>query len=113
MQFFSLMSVGMILSGALLWLTRTLEAEPRELLYILFWFMGENVCDHLFLSGYDLRRERRLAGRLASIRVIFSESYKAPDYTKSDVERLYSEIEKDVRDTFQKREDDMPAGRAF
>ena len=34
----------------------------------------------------------------------FSESYKDPDYTESDVETLYSKIEKDVYETIQNQE---------
>ena len=101
---FLLMLVGLALSGILLWFTRDLADEPRELFFILFWFMGETLCDYIFLTGYDLRRDRRMAGRLASIRVVFSESYKAPDYTESEVERLYAEIEKDVNETLQAEE---------
>ena len=98
-QTFCLMLAGMLLSGVLLWFTKALADEPRELLYILFWFAGETLCDYLFLTGYELRRDRRLAGRLASIKVVFSESYETPNYSKSDVDRLYSEIEKDVNET--------------
>ena len=76
-----------------------LADEPRELLYILFWFAGETLCDYLFLTGYELRCERRLAGRLASIKIVFSESYEMPNYTQSEVDELYSEIEKDVNKT--------------
>ena len=98
-QTFCLMLAGMLLSGGLLWFTKALADEPRELLYILFWFAGETLCDYLFLTGYELRRDRRLAGRLASIKVVFAESYEAPNYSKSDVDQLYSEIEKDVNET--------------
>ena len=101
---FYLMFLGLILSGILLWLTHALAEEPRELFFILFWFMGETLCDYVFLTGYELRRERRLAGRLASIRVVFSETYKDPDYTESDVDNLYSEIEKDVNETIRKED---------
>ena len=94
-----LMLTGMLLSGVLLWFPKALADEPRELLYILFWFAGETLCDYLFLTGYELRRDRRLAGRLASIKVVFAESYEAPNYSKSDVDQLYSEIEKDVNET--------------
>ena len=59
----------------------------------------ECLCDYIFLTGADLRRERRLAGRLASIKVVFSEHYEVPRYTESDVEKLYSEIEEDVNET--------------
>ena len=103
-QTFCLMLAGMLLSGVLLWFTKALADEPRELLYILFWFAGETLCDYLFLTGYELRRDRRLAGRLASIKVVFSESYETPNYSKSDVDRLYSEIEKDVNKTILEKE---------
>ena len=96
---FCLMFVGLILSGMALWFTEPLADEPRELLWILFWFMGDTLCDYIFLTGHDLRRDRRLAGRLASVKVVFSESYQDPTYTERDVERLYSEIERDVNDT--------------
>ena len=94
---FVLMIVGLILSGILLYFTHSLADEPRELFFILFWFMGDTLCDYIFLTGHDLRQERRMAGRLASIKVIFSEKYEGPNYTESEVNRLYDEIEKDVR----------------
>lgn len=105
-QTFILMLAGLLLSGVILYLTEALREEPRELLYILFWFMGETLCDYIFLTGYELRRERRLAGRLASIKVVFSENYQAPNYTESDVDQLYSEIEKEVDKTIREEEND-------
>ncbi len=66
--------------------------------------MGDTLCDYIFLTGYDLRRDRWQAGRLASIKVVFSESYETPEYTESDFERLYFEIEKDVNETNQDEE---------
>lgn len=98
-RIFCLMLVGLIFLVGLLMFTRSMEEEPRELIYILFYFIGDTLCDYIFLTGYDLRRDRRLAGRLASIKVIFSESYEDRNYTQSDVEELYSEIEKDVNET--------------
>ena len=103
-QTFFLMLAGMILSGVLLWFTKALADEPRELLYILFWFAGETLCDYLFLTGYELRCERRLAGRLASIKIVFSESYEMPNYTQSEVDELYSEIKKSVGETIREKE---------
>ena len=96
------MFFGLIISGVLLWLTQVLAEEPRELFFILFWFMGETLCDYIFLTGYDLRRDRRQAGRLASIKIVFSESYEEPNYTESDLNKLYSEIEKDVKESVKK-----------
>ena len=95
------MWIGLILSGALLWFTKSLADEPRELLFIPFWFMGETLCDYIFLTGYDLRCQRRLAGRLASIKVVFSDSYEAPNYTENDVDQLYHQIEKEVNESLR------------
>lgn len=100
-RFFIVMFIGLFITGVILRLTEALAELPRELIFILFWFMGETLCDYIFLTGYELRRERRLAGRLASIKVVFSESYEKPDYTDSDYNKLYSEIEKDVIETIQ------------
>ena len=69
----------------------------------LFWFMGDTLCEYIFLSGYDIRRDRRKAGRLASIKVVFSDEYEEDDYTERDAEDLYSEIEKDVKETRSER----------
>ena len=96
-----LMVFALLFSGLLLWVTRSIADEPRELIYIMFWFLGEALCDFLFMSGHDLREERRQAGRLASIKVIFSEKYDDPNYANIDVDNLYSEIEKEVYETIQ------------
>ena len=101
MRIFYGMFFGLIISGVLLYFTHVLAEEPRELFFILFWFMGETLCDYIFLTGHDLRRDRRLAGRLASIKVVFSESYEEPEYTESDVEQLYSEIERGVNESIR------------
>lgn len=98
---FCFMFFGLLISRILLWLTETLAEESSEILFLLFWFMGDTLCDYIFLTGHDLRRERRLAGRLASIKVIFSETYENPHYTDNDVNQLYSEIEKDVNETIR------------
>ena len=100
-RFFIVMFIGLFITGVILRLTEALAELPRELIFILFWFMGETLCDYIFLTGYELRRERRLAGRLASIKVVFFESYEKPDYTDSDYNKLYSEIEKDIIETIQ------------
>ncbi len=98
---FILMTVGLILSGILLYFTHSLDEESRELFFIPFWFMGDTLCDYIFLTGYDIRHNRRMAGRLASIKVVFSDKYEEPNYTDNDVDKLYSEIEKDVKETIR------------
>lgn len=96
--------IGLVLAGLLLWVSQALDEVPREFIFIMFWFMGDTLCDYIFMTGYDLRRERRLAGRLASIKVNFFDRFEERDITKKDIDRLYDEIEKDVQKT---REDDV------
>lgn len=98
-QRFVIMTVGLVVSAFLLWLSEGLDEISRELFFILFWFMGDNLCDYILLTGHDLRRDRRLAGRLASIKVVFSDNFEKPEYTETEAATIYSEIEKDVKQT--------------
>lgn len=99
---FLIMTVGLIIAAFLLWLSEGLDEIPRELFFVLFWFMGDTLCDYILLTGHDLRRDRRAAGQLASIKVTFSKSFDESDYTKEEVNKLYSDIEKDVKETVKK-----------
>lgn len=98
--FFSFL-ISLLAAGLFLWISIPMADVPRELLFILFWFAGETICDYVFLTGHELRRDRILAGRLASIKVVFSENYETPNYTESDIDQLYSEIEKEVNESNQ------------
>ena len=98
---FWLMFIGLLIFELILFLTRSMADEPRELIFITLYFMGDTLCDYLFLTGYDLRKARRQAGRLASIKVIFSEEFKDMNYTDGDIDKLYSEIERDVQQTIE------------
>ena len=100
---FLIMTVGLVLAAILLWLSEGLEEVSRELIFVLFWFMGDTMCDYILLTGHDLRRDRRAAGQLASIKVVFSKSFEKADYSKEDVNKLYSEIETDVKQTIRKK----------
>ena len=99
---FLIMTVGLIIAAFLLWLSEGLDEISRELIFVLFWFMGDTLCDYILLTGHDLRRDRRAAGQLASIKVTFSKSFDESDYTKEEVNKLYSDIEKDVKETLKK-----------
>lgn len=102
LRIFCGMFFGLLILVILLWRMQSQKEEPFELFFILFYFMGDTLCDYILMTGHDLRRDRRLAGRLASIKVVFSESYKEPDYTEDDIDKLYSEIERDVKKTIEK-----------
>ncbi len=101
---FIFMTVGLIVSAFLLWLSEGLDDISRELFFVLFWFIGDTLCDYILLTGHDLRRDRRTAGQLASIKVTFSKSFDESNYTKEDVDKLYSEIAQDVKKTIQEEE---------
>ena len=99
---FRLMIVVLVVMGIALELVGEEVGVPREFLYIVFWFAGDTLVDYVFLTGYDLRQDRKLAGRLASMKVVFSEAYEDTAYTQDDVERLHAEMEEDVRGTIPK-----------
>ena len=98
---FLIMTVGLVLSAILLWLSEGLEEVSRELIFVLFWFMGDTLCDYILLTGHDLRRDKRAAGQLASVKVTFSKTFDESDYTQAEIDNLHSEIEKDVNETLK------------
>jgi len=55
--------------------------------------MGDAILEYIFFTGHELRQERRLAGRLASIKVVFSKTYEELNYTEKELDKLYAEIE--------------------
>lgn len=73
------MFIGLLILVIILFLTRFLVDEVRELFFVPFCFMGDTLCDYLFLTGYDLRRDRRQAGRPASMKVVFFDEYEEPE----------------------------------
>ena len=90
--------IGLIVSGIILVLTETWDDIPREFFFLLFCFMGDGIFEYVFFTGHELRQERRLAGRLASIKVIFSKTYEPPDYTEQDIDKLYTELAQDTHE---------------
>ena len=98
---FLFLTVGLVIAAFLLWLSEGLDDISRELFFVLFWFVGDTICDYVLLTGHDLRRDRRAAGQLASIKVTFSKSFDESDYSKEEVDKLHSEIENDVKETIE------------
>ncbi len=92
-KMFLFMLIGSIVAGLLLWLTDFLDEVPREIFVVLFWFFGDRMFEYLFITGHDLRKERRLAGRLASIKVIFSDTDEKLHFTEDEISKLYAELD--------------------
>jgi len=87
------MIVGSIIAGIILAMTDFLEEVPREIFVVLFWFFGDRMFQSFFITRRELRKEKRLAGRLASIKVIFSNSHEKRYYTEDEINKLYAELE--------------------
>ena len=93
---FFLMMIGIAMMAIILYKFDFLPLFPEELLFVFFWYFADTVVDYLFIGGHDLREERILAGRLACIKVFFSDYYNEEDYTQSEVNEIYKEIEEEV-----------------
>ena len=87
------MTVGSIIAGILLAMTDFLEEIPREIFVVLFWFFGDRMFQSFFITRRELRKEKRLAGRLASIKVIFSDTHEKIHYTEDQINQLYAELD--------------------
>ena len=87
------MLIGLIIARILMAMTDFLEEVPREMFIVLFWFLGDRMFESLFITGRELRKEKRLAGRLASIKVILSDTYKKRHYTEDEINKLYAELD--------------------
>ena len=92
-KMFLFMLIGSIISGILLAMTDFLEEVPREIFVVLFWFFGDRMFESFFITGRELRKEKRLAGRLASVKVIFSDTYEKRHYTEDEINKLYAELD--------------------
>ena len=93
LKMFLFMLIGTFIAGVLLWHTHFLDEVPREIFIVLFWFFGDRMFESLFITGRDLRNEKRLAGRLASIKVVFSDTYEKLHFTEDEVNKLYAELD--------------------
>ena len=90
---FIFMLIGTLIAGVLLWHTHFLDEVPREIFIVLFWFFGDRMFESLFITGRELRKDKRLAGRLASIKVVFSDTYEKRHYTEDEINKLYAELD--------------------
>ena len=90
---FILRIVGSIIAGILLAVTAFIEHVSREIFVVLFWFFGDRMFQSFFITKRELRKEKRLAGRLASIKVIFSDTCEKRHYTEDEIHKLYAELD--------------------
>jgi len=96
MRVFFFYCIGLAIAGVILWLTDFLHIVQHEILFVFFWFFGDRLFDFIFFTRHDIRVNKQLAGRLDSIKVVFTERLEEPHYTEGDVKKMYEEIAEDV-----------------
>ena len=89
-----LMFVGMLITGFLAFGVQGITDTAIEVIYIFFWFFADLVACYFFLDGFDNRKKRLLAGRLADLTVHFSEEYDDSAITDEEAQTVYEELEK-------------------
>lgn len=95
---FILLTIGVILSGILMWKLEFIQDISYELIAILFWFFGESFIECIVFDGRELRKKHVLAARLACCKVVFSSSYDEEDYSKDEKDEIYNEIIKIIKE---------------
>ena len=90
---FLLMIIGMVISGFMLSLFSNAAEISVEFIYIIFWFFADFVVSYFCLDGYEDRKLRCEAGRLASMSVSFSEEYDDKKYSDEEINTIYEDIQ--------------------
>ena len=88
------MLVGMIVTGFLTFGIQGIANTAMEVLYIFFWFFADLTACYFCLDGFENRKKRLLAGRLADMTVYFSVEYDDSAVTDEDAQMVYEELEK-------------------
>ena len=86
------MTVGLALSCILLAVLKWQESIQLELLFVVFWFCADVFVDYLLIEGWQLKKRRIRAARLACLKVEFSEEYDEEDYTEEEAEEIRNEL---------------------
>ena len=89
-----LMLVGMVVTGFLAFGVQGITDTAIEIIYIFFWFFADLAACYFCLDGFENRKKRLLAGRLADMTVYFSEEYDDSAVTDEDAQTVYEELEK-------------------
>lgn len=86
------MAAGLVLSCILLAVLKWQESIQLELLFVVFWFCADVFVDYLLIEGWQLKKQRIRAARLACLKVTFSEEYDERDYSEQEAEEIINEL---------------------
>ena len=89
-----LMLLGMLVTGFLAFGVQGITETAIEIIYIFFWFFADLTACYFCFDGFENRKKRLLAGRLADMTVYFSEEYDDSAVTDEDAQSVYDELEK-------------------
>lgn len=89
-----LMLVGMLVTGIYIFFVQGVSSTAVEIIYVFFWFFADLVACYFFIDGFENRKKRLLAGRLADMTVYFSEQYDDSEVTDEDAQAVYEELER-------------------
>lgn len=71
-KIFHWMTAGTVVSGILLAVIRKiLVSVPLEFFYVIFWLFADSFVRYLFIENFDYKKQKVIAGRLASMKVEF------------------------------------------
>lgn len=82
------------LTGMAVFLTvlNQLSGIPREFFYIVFWFFADFVISYLLWDRREYREELILAGRMASMNVLFSDHFSPEEITDEQKAMVYRKL---------------------
>jgi len=88
-----LLFFGLLLAGVI-WLLRSINliGSIKELILILFWFFTWEFANLAWLERSDLNAVKTEAGQLASIKVVFKETFIDIPADQAEVEQIIAEI---------------------
>lgn len=89
---FICMAIGLILTSIMISIFKWWSEIPIEMLFVFFWFFGDTVVSYLLIEGWQFRRHRLRAARLACMQVIFSEEYDESDYSDTEAKEIIDKI---------------------
>lgn len=83
------MTAGLLLTSILIIVFTGWPTLPTEFLFVFFWFFAGTFVEYLLLDGRELRTRRIKAGRLACLRVVFSEEYDEREYSDDEAREIF------------------------
>lgn len=89
-----LMLLGMFITGFLVFKGQGFTDTVIEIIYIFFWFFADLTACYFCLDGFENRKKRLLAGRLADMTIYISEKYDDSAVSNEDAQSVYEELEK-------------------